>query len=567
MIIGLDVGGTHTDVVLLGKNGLVRDFKIPTNQSDLFETVLSGLNKITDGIDPKYIGRVVFSTTLTTNAIVQQQTPPVGMIVTSGPGIDSALLHDAGHYHSATGAIDHRGREIQPVDEDEIKGIVQKLLSADIRYVGVVGKFSTRNPSHELKIASLLDGKFEKVFLGHQMSGNLNFPRRIVTAYLNAAVYPIHKAFFEAVQKSLGEKGLRMSIRILKPDGGNMKFDASIDCPGHTILSGPAASVMGALPYASSTVESLVLDIGGTTTDMAVLVNGVPLLDPLGIELGGYKTLIRAMTTHSVGIGGDSFVRVTDGSLKIGPDRKGPAMAFGGPSPTPTDALFVLGLISEGNRQKAIDGLSPIAEALGQTVEKAAALIYEKTCRDILDAAGKMIARINMKPVYTVHELLENYKVKPMEILVLGGPAVILARKLEEISELPVRAVPNSKVANAIGAALARTTCELTFFSDTEQGICTAPEENYRKKIGKEFSNQDAVRDAFDLLKQKALQMGADADHLEMEVVENIQFNMVRGFYTTGRNIRTKVQIKPGLIHGFELYAGLENPPTIPQSE
>ncbi|MDX9787412.1 MAG: hydantoinase/oxoprolinase family protein [Desulfobacterales bacterium] len=560
MIIGLDVGGTHTDVVLLGKNGLIREFKIPTNQSDLFETVLTGLHQVTDGIDPNTIGRVVFSTTLTTNAIVQKETPPVGIIVTAGPGIDAALLQVSDHYHSVTGAIDHRGREIQPVNTDEIIAISRKLVTAGVHYVGVVGKFSTRNPSHELKIASLLEGQFEKVFLGHQMSGNLNFPRRIATVYLNAAVYPIHKTFFEAVQKSLVEKGILRSIKILKPDGGTMRFDSSIDYPGHTILSGPAASVMGALPYASKNVGSLVLDIGGTTTDMAVLVDGVPLLDPLGAELGGYKTLIHAMNTHSIGVGGDSFVRVIDGRLEIGPDRKGPAMAFGGLSPTPTDALFVLGLISDGNRQKSIDGLTPVAEALGTTVENAAALIHEKTCQDILDAATQMIVRINSKPVYTVHELLENYKVNPTEILVLGGPAAILSKKLEEISALTVRALPNSKVANAIGAALARTTCELTFFADTEQGICTAPEENYLKKIGKEFSNQDAVREAFELLRHKGLQMGADPDHLEMEVVENIQFNMVRGFYTTGRNIRTKVQIKPGLIHGYELFAGLETP-------
>jgi hypothetical protein len=138
---------------------------------------------------------------------------------------------------------------------------------------------------------------------------------------------------------------------------------------------------------------------------------------------------------------------------------------------------------------------------------------------------------------------------------------------LEELTRCRVRAVPNNTVANAIGAALARTTSEITFFADTEQGVATAPEEHYRKQVGKNFSSQDAVAEAFSLLKQKALQLGADPEHLEMEVVENIQFNMVRGFYTTGRNIRTKVQIKPGLIHGYELYTGLKTSPGHPPSE
>lgn len=556
MIIGLDVGGTHTDVALLGKNGLVREFKVPTNQSDLFGTVLTGLEQITRGIDPQDIKRAVFSTTLTTNAIIQGKTPPVGMIVSTGPGIDPEFHRISDHFYAVSGVVDHRGREIQPVNPDEIRKIAQTLAAADVQYVCIVGKFSIRNPSHELEINRLLDGRFKKVFLGHEVSGNLNFPRRIATAYLNAAVYPIHKAFFEAVEKSLEEKGLRMSIRILKPDGGNMFFASSIDCPCRTILSGPAASVMGSLPYASKTCESLVLDIGGTTTDMAVLVNGVPLLEPLGTEIGGYKTLIRSMTTQSVGLGGDSVVRISAGRLAIGPERRGPAMAFGGPAPTPTDALFVLGKISDGNRQKAIDGLTPIAESLGMTVEKTAEMIFNKICEDILNAARQMIARINSKPVYTVHELLEDYQVAPTEILILGGPATYFTSRIEELSDLATTAVPNSKVANAIGAALARTTCEVTFFADTEQGISTSPEENYQQSIGKDFGEQDAVQKAFELLKQKALQMGANPDHLEMEVVENIQFNMVRGFYTTGRNIRTKVQIKPGLIHGYESFSG-----------
>jgi len=123
---------------------------------------------------------------------------------------------------------------------------------------------------------------------------------------------------------------LRVPIYVLKADGGTMTLEASLNSPGQTILSGPAASVMGSVPYASREDETLVLDIGGTTTDMAVLVRGVPLLDPLGIELGGYKTLIRSLKTHSVAIGGDSVVRFVDGHLQVGPDRQGPAMAYGG---------------------------------------------------------------------------------------------------------------------------------------------------------------------------------------------------------------------------------------------
>jgi N-methylhydantoinase A/oxoprolinase/acetone carboxylase beta subunit len=306
MIIGLDVGGTHTDVVLIGQSGLIKEIKVPTDPSDLFATVLEGLEKVTHGIDPKEIRRAVLSTTLTTNCVVQKNTIPVGMLVSAGPGIDPEFFRTGDHYHAVSGSIDHRGREVEPIRAEEIRSAGAKLKDAGIRYVGVVSKFSVRNPAHEQQIHDLLDGQFDKIFLGHRVSGNLNFPRRIATTYLNAAVYPIHKDFFEAVQRSLDKKGLSIPIRILKPDGGNMRFSASIEYPAQTILSGPAASIMGSIAFAPKNHESLVLDIGGTTTDMAVLLDGVPLLAPLGIEIGEYRTVIRSLLTRSIGLGGDS---------------------------------------------------------------------------------------------------------------------------------------------------------------------------------------------------------------------------------------------------------------------
>ncbi len=552
MIIGLDVGGTHADVVLLGDEGLIKEIKVPTDPSNLFETVLSGLHTVTENIDPGQINRVVLSTTLTTNAIVQDRLPPVAMIVSCGPGIDPECFRTSEHYYKVAGAIDHRGREIQPIHPEEIRSIGKKLKTEGIRYAGVIGKFSVRNPGHEIAIGEILKKDVEKVFLGHQISGNLNFPRRIATTYLNTAVYPLHKAFYSAVESSLEAKGLRLPIRILKADGGNMKFEASIDHPGQTILSGPAASVMGSIAFAKEGIDCLVMDIGGTTTDMAILIDRVPLLDPIGIELGGYKTLIRSLETLSVGIGGDSRIHFHDGRLTIGPEREGPAMAFGGSTPTPTDALCVLEPLEEADRARSIRGLESLSAAMGMSVEDAASKIFDTTCRLILEQAQQMIRRANSKPVYTVHELREGYSVKPSEFLVLGGPAPYFAKYLDRISDVKARVVPRWKVANAIGAALARTTCEVTLFADTEQQISTAPEENYSQRIKKDFTRRDATEQALKLLKEKALNSGANPDFLEMEVLEEMQFNMVRGFYTTGKNIRVRVQVRPGLIHGYD---------------
>jgi len=556
MIIGLDVGGTHTDVVLLGKDTLLNEIKVLTDPSDLFNTVLTGLEKITKGIEKKKITRVVLSTTLATNAIVQEKIPRVGMIVSGGPGIDPEFFRTGTYYFPVFGSIDHRGREIESIHPHEIQAVSDQLKKNKIQNVGVVSKFSVRNPDHELKIKNILKNSFETVFLGHQISGNLNFPRRIATTYLNAAAYPIHKEFFNAVKMSLEKKGIQVPIHILKADGGTMSLEASIDFPGQTIFSGPAASVIGSIAFAPGQDESLVLDIGGTSTDMALLINRVPLLNPLGITLGSHKTLIRSLETHSIGLGGDSVVSAADGKLAVGPERLGPAMGYGGPAPTPTDALFVQGIIKDGDREKSRKGVDSIAKALGTTTEKAADLIFTHTCKKILTEVGHMISRVNSKPVYTVHDLKTGYQVNPKRILVLGGPAPYFAKHIETLSAFKVSVVPRWKVANAIGAALARTTCEVTLYADTQLGFAAAPEENFRKRVGKNFSTKDARKKAFDLLKKKALGKGANIDDLETEVLEEIQFNMVSGFYTTGKNIRVKVQVKPGLMQGYDAIAG-----------
>jgi len=550
MIIGLDVGGTHTDVVLWGNRSIIREVKVPTDPVDLFTSVLRGIEDITRNINIKDINRIVLSTTLITNAVVQKKIPSVGMIVSSGPGIDPELFRTGTHYYPVSGSIDHRGREIEPVDESAIKKLINPMIKAGIKSVGVVSKFSIRNPAHELKINKIIKDSFDSVFLGHRVSGSLNFPRRIATTFINASVAKIHKDFFIAIKKSLGQKKLNLPIHILKADGGTMSFEASIDFPGQTVLSGPAASVMGALSFAPKDSDSLVLDIGGTTTDMAVLVNRVAALNPLGIELGGYKTLIRSIEAESIGIGGDSLVRIKDGKLKVGPQREGFAIAHGGTEPTLTDAFYVLENMDI--EKKSIKGIAPLAEKLGLSVSETSEKIIKQACETIYKRAQNLINRINSKPVYTVKELHKGFMVNPKKILVLGGPAPFFAKRLKQLFGFPAMVVPKCGIANAMGAALSKTTCEVTLFADTQQGVVMAPEENFAGKISGSFTKKDAVKKAYELLEKKALQRGAQAGELEMEIIEEMEFNMIRGFSTAGKNIRIKAQIKPGLIEEYD---------------
>ncbi len=559
MIIGLDVGGTHTDAVLLSKKGVERQVKVATDASNLFNTVLSGLTALLDDIAPGDIKRIVLSTTLTTNAVVQKKVDPVGIIVSSGPGIDPEFFRTDNYYYPVAGSIDHRGRERQPINEEEIKAAGEKLAKAGIEYIGVIGKFSTRNPSHEIMIKEILNDKFKKIFMGHQVSGNLNFPRRIATTHLNAAVYSMHKDFFNAVQRSLREKGLEVPIQILKADGGTMSLESSMEFPGQTILSGPAASVMGSIAYAPDDKDTIVLDIGGTTTDISIFINKVPLLEPVGIQRGHYKSLIRSLKTYSKGLGGDSSVRVNDGNITIGPDRTGPAMAFGGKIPTPTDAMVVLGIMEQGDKANAMNGISAIADELGISPVEAAKRIFHQSCSMILTEAFEMVDDINHKPVYTVHEFLKGYKIKPEKILLLGGPARYCAEEIQDLSGIETEVVPCSGVANAIGAAVARTTCEVSLLVDTEQGFAVAPGEDFKISVPKDYTEENVRETALALLNEKAIRSGSDPNNIESEIIEFQKFNIVRNFVPKGKIFRMKIQVMPGLIRRFKNICGKQN--------
>jgi hypothetical protein len=159
-----------------------------------------------------------------------------------------------------------------------------------------------------------------------------------------------------------------------------------------------------------------------------------------------------------------------------------------------------------------------------------------------------MVDDINQRPVYTVGEMLNTDPLVPQAILIMGGPAAIIAARLQQVSAIPVTVIPHHQVANAIGAALARTTCEVSLYADTERGILIAPDEDYSEEINHLFTKRDALRIAHKLLREKAKRRGAMMADPEIEVLEEQEFNMVRGFSTSGKNIRIRLQVKPGLI-------------------
>jgi len=551
MILGLDVGGTQTDAVLIDENGVLIETKTPTGE-DLLETLRVALEKTISDVDPRQIDRMAFSTTLATNAIVQNNLEKAGMIVSAGPGMDPSWFAVGPSYHTVEGCIDHQGFDATPLSERSVRDAARRIWNSGIKFLGVVTKFSVRNPIHETQISDWIGDAFSYVALGHRVSGILNFPRRIATTYLNAALYDVHLKFSNALTHILNERNLEAPRFLLKPDGGTMALENCSDLPARTAQSGPAASVMGALALDGCKGTTLVLDIGGTTTDMSVVLNGVPLRAPYGIRLGSFRTLIRSLLTRSIGLGGDSEVRVgNDGSIKIGPERRGKPVALGGAVPTPTDAMVALGLLDTGSRDAAKAIMENLGIRLGLDGRATAKYILEHVAKVISDAARSFIDYINSRPVYTIHEVLREQKIEPGAVVIIGGPANQIGRFVGKAMGLPYRVPPHFGVANAVGAAVARVTSEITLHADTERGTVIIPEANFQKSIDGRFSTDDALALGRGVLRQKALQSGADPETLEMFITHRKTFNMIRGFSRTGQNIRLDMCIAPGLIPGW----------------
>lgn len=548
MILGIDVGGTHTDSVLVENYRIKKKVKVNTDSANIMSSLLAAAQETVSGEKVINIKRIVLSTTISTNAIVQGKTDRVGMVLQNGPGLSPESLTSDKDAFFVSGYINNRGVSIQPINEKEIKDIGEYFRRENINQIGIAGKFSPRNALQEIKIAEILKDDARNFSLGHRLSGQLNFPRRAATTYLNAAVYNIYRKFIEEVQKFLQEINIKTPVYILKADGGTILIEQSILYPALTIHSGPAASIMGVLATADMKEDAVALDIGGTTTDISVFADGVPLLEASGVTIGRQKTLIRGLYTKSIGIGGDSAVRIKNGEISVGPDREGPAAALDGALPTPTDAMIVLGLASLGNKQKAIDAVNILAVQMDMDTVTMAKTIMNKTTAIIADNVKRIITDINNKPVYTIHELLEGKIINPLSVYIIGGPAAAMAPGISDLLGYPYKIPDHSEVANALGAALSRTTAEITVLADTEKKELIISEEGIIKKIPHDFTAGQAIEAGREALKARALKMGTNLNDLEMEVTELQEFNMIRDFYTTGKNIRARIQIKPGLI-------------------
>ncbi|MDY0290440.1 MAG: hydantoinase/oxoprolinase family protein [Sphaerochaeta sp.] len=553
MIIGLDMGGTHIDGVVIQDGQVIKTHKKPVDKDDLFTTMWTALEELVEDSDLAAIERINLSTTISTNAIVEGTTAPVGMVVQPGPG----LIHDfsscKGRVVTIGGYVDHRGVVVDDLDPKELEKALLLFKKDGMPSSAVISKFSTRNPEHEIIIGKKLLEQIGQVTLGHRISGILNFPRRVYTSYLNSAVSDQFSTFLTYMRSSLEKKGIAAPLYILKADGGTMDSEGALEKPVETVLSGPGASFLGMSALIPGGEDAILLDVGGTTTDIFFLADGVPLFEPLGATISDYKTLVRAIYSVSIGLGGDSSITVRDKNLVIGPQRRGMAYAFGGEGPTPTDAMICLGRMEapQGAKAKAREGMEALGAKVSLQATEVATLVLATMVTQIKEKSEALLLGINSKPIYTIKELLHGKKVTPKAVHIIGGPAEALAPLLQEAYGLPCHFPENSRVANAIGAALAKPTIEVTLLADTALGRLSVPELGIYEKVPRTYSLEQAKERAVLLVRQEAIAMGSDEATLEIEITEQSSFNMIKNSCLAGKNIRVKAQVKPGIIHGL----------------
>jgi N-methylhydantoinase A len=550
MQIGLDVGGTFTDAALIDHAEVVAKTKISTSPDDLLNTLVTALEPLLKASGSRPIQRIVTSTTLITNMIATNDIEPVALVLIPGPGRNPGDYNfDVPLTFVLSGAIDYRGREIEPLKDNEIEACIGQVKKAGMRRVAIVGKFSQRNRSHEQAVAGHFAEHAPEIQLvmGHQVSGQLNFPRRVVTTLLTLATQERFKDFYAQVSAALSQRGIAAPLYILKADGGTLPLDQAAGKPVETIFSGPAASTLGVLALTPQGQTSVVLDVGGTTTDLALILDGRPLLASKGASINRRLTHVRAFATKSVALGGDSVIGVDHDSVKFLQQRAGVAFCLGGPGPTPTDAMRFAGLTDIGDAGRAAEAMRMLGSELKLPPEKTARLVLDQMVEQITEEIQAMFLTWEQEPAYRIWELLQKQKIRPQNIVGIGGSAPALLPLLGKAAGCNILAPAHHEVANAIGAALARVTLRLNFHFDTERNYYFIEETGLQEVLPGQLPSLDsAEKFSLSFLKQEGERLGIGALE-EPELVYSEMFNMVRGWRTTGRLYDVCVQFPPGI--------------------
>ncbi|MBL8163126.1 MAG: hydantoinase/oxoprolinase family protein [Anaerolineae bacterium] len=497
MRIGIDVGGTNTDAVLMDGTTVVSATKTPTtpNVGDGIVTALKQLIA-QSGLQSSSIDGVMIGTTHFTNAIVERKHLQPTAVIRLGlpatvclpPMVDFPDdLREAigGRSFLAHGGHEFDGREISPFSEDEIRGIAREIQAAGIHAIAISSVFSPVNTSFEEKTAAIVREIIPSanITLSSKI-GRIGLLERENAAILNACLRTLAERTVTGFKSALAEMQINAPFYISQNDGTLMSADFAADYPVLTFASGPTNSMRGAA-FLSGLKDAIVIDVGGTTTDVGVLQRGFPRVAALAVSIGGVRTNFRMPDTLSIGLGGGSLVR--GNPVKVGPQSVGyeitsKALVFGGDTLTTTDIAVAAGYAEVGDANKVAD----------------------------LDAA--MVAAAQDRIEELVNNAVDRMKTSaaPMPVIAVGGGSILLKRPIVGASE--VLMPPNFAVANAIGAAIAQ------IGGETDRIFSLAD-------MSRDTALATAKQEAID----KAVAAGANRDTVEIVEVEEVPLAYLPG--------------------------------------
>ena len=491
--LGIDVGGTNTDAVILDLSDRpVAKTKTPTTE-DVTTGIVRALAMVLEssGVSPADISHAMLGTTHCTNAIVERtRLSPIGIIRLGAPATlaikpltawPADLREQLGkHSYVVEGGHEYDGSEIVPLAESTLKEIAQELRGK-VSAIAVSGVFSPVNPDHEKRAGEILRQELGEDFpisLSHEI-GALGILERENATILNAAVVEVAKRASEGFRSALASKGIQARLYFTQNDGTLMSLDYAIRYPIRTIASGPANSIRGAA-YLSGLSDALVIDVGGTTSDVGVLAKGFPRESAVAVEIGGVRTNFRMPDLTSLGLGGGSIVRRQERGISVGPQSVGyrlteKALVFGGDTLTMTDVAVGRGLAALGDAS-AVRGLPR---------------------GDIEEAFAMAVTMVEE----TIDRMKTSAEAAPL--VAVGGGSILLPDSIKGASE--VIHPEHFEVANAIGAAIAQVSGEIDRVWSLEG----------RRR-------EDVLEEAKEAARQETVKAGADPDTIQIIELDEI---------------------------------------------
>ncbi len=339
-LVGIDTGGTYTDAVIIAQESqkIIASAKALTTKGDLSigvkEALLAVMQSLPRHAKASDISLVSVSTTLATNAVVEGHGSPVGVFLI---GFDTQMASRTGIAKAFPnvplimigGGHDHNGEAVVALDVVTLESEALNLAS-QVSAFAVASAFAVRNPAHEVLARDIITRVTGKpVTLSTELTSSLDAPRRALTAVLNARLISRISMLIDAVSQAMRELEISCPLMVVKGDGSLARAENVALRPIETVLSGPAASLVGA-KWLSGLASFVMSDIGGTTTDIGILKDGRPQVAEEGAEVGGWRTMVRAIDVKTIGLGGDSEVSIAlDGSMQIGPQRIVPISLIG----------------------------------------------------------------------------------------------------------------------------------------------------------------------------------------------------------------------------------------------